>query len=155
MSPALVLAFIGCLAAHVIAAGVLASPWMVPDLTLIGLVLVVMRAPHRWLLPSVAAGLSTVAWAIRSSSPIFVGYVLIGWLTRRIVTQWDVADLRVQWLLVGIAGAALTFGLIWLDDLWSWPIVGLGLMRTACTMLSVPLVRALMAKVAEPAPLRS
>ncbi len=151
----LVLAFIGCLVAHVIAAGVLASPWMVPDLTLIGLVLVVMRAPHRWLLPSVAAGLSAVVWAIRSSSPIFVSYVLIGWLSQRIATQWDVADLRVQWLFVGVASTAVTFGLIWLDDLWSWPVIGLGLMRTAFTMLSVPLVRALMAKVVGPAPFRS
>jgi len=147
--------FVGCLTAHVIAAGLLTSPWWVPDLTLIGLVLVVIRAPQRWVIFSIVAGLSTAAWAIRSSSPVFLSYLLIGWMTQRIAKQWNAMDLHVQWLLVGVASTALTFGLIWLDDLWSWPVVGLGLMRTVFTVLSVPIVRSLMAKTVGPAPFRA
>jgi len=149
------LVFVGCLTAHVIAAGLLTSPWWVPDLTLIGLVLVVIRAPQRWVIFSIVAGLSTAAWAIRSSSPVFLSYLLIGWMTQRIAKQWNAMDLHVQWLLVGVASTALTFGFIWLDDLWSWPVVGLGLMRTVFTALSVPIVRSLMVKAVGPAPFRA
>ena len=155
MSPALALALGGCLAAHAVAAGMLASPWWVPDLTLIGLVLVVVRMPHRWVIPSVVAGLSTAAWAIRSSSPIFIAYLLVGWVVQRVARQWDATDFRVQWLLVGIVATGLTFGLIWLDDVWSWSIIGLGLVRVAITMVSVPMVRFLMARVGLPAPFRA
>ena len=153
MKPVLVLG--GCLAAHAVAAGILASPWWVPDLTLIGLVLVVVRMPHRWAIPSVMAGLSTAAWAIRSSSPIFIAYLLVGWLVQRVARQWDATDLRVQWLLVGTAATGLTFGLIWLDDIWSWSIIGLGLVRVAVTMVSVPVVRFLMTRAGLPALFRA
>jgi hypothetical protein len=143
------------LTAHVIVAGLLTSPWWVPDLTLIGLVLVIIRAPHRWVIFSIVAGLSTAAWAIRSSSPVLLSYLLIGWMTQRIAKQWNAMDLHVQWLFVGVASAALTFGLIWLDNLWSWPVVGLGVMHTAFTVLLVPVVRSLMAKIVGPAPFRA
>jgi hypothetical protein len=139
-----------CSVAHLALAMVIPSPWWVPDLTLVGLVLAVTRRPSRWWLLSGAAGLLTMVWAVRSTGPIFAGYLLIGWAVRLAGRQWDATDLRIESGLVASASLVLTMGAFWLDDLWS-PIllVFMGL-RTALTCSMVPLVHHLAARVGRP-----
>jgi hypothetical protein len=130
----------GCLVAHALIALVVPSSWWVPDLTLVGLVLTVGKAPSQWCLLSGMAGLFTVAWAVRSSGPILVGYLLLGWIVHVLARHWDATDLRVQCLMSGIASLVMTFGALWLSGLWSLPLLGLASAHVAMTGLSVPLV---------------
>jgi len=137
---------LGCLAAHHLAAMAVPSPWGVPDLTVIGLVLAIVKQPQRWLSLSAIAGIFMMAWAIRFPVPVFLGAVGYGWLAWRTTRQWDLTDRRVVGAVVGITSALSTFGLLWLHELWSPPLVGLAALRVAVTTLCVPAVR-LLAKV--------
>ena len=129
------------LAAHALIARAVPSPWWVPDLTLVGLILAVARAPSRWLLLSAVAGLFTMAWAVRFPKQMFLSYVALGWVVQMLGRAWDATDLRVQLGMVGLASALLSLGGLWLDELWSFPLLGLSMVRVAMTVLAVPCVR--------------
>ena len=58
--------------------------------------------------------------------------------------QWDATDLRVQVSMVGLAGALLSLGALWLDELSSLPLLGLSMAHVAVTVLAVPCVRHLL-----------
>ena len=131
----------GCLIAHAVLARAVPSPWWVPDLTLVGLLLAVAKAPSRWLLLSVVAGLFTMVWAVRFPKQVFLSYVALGWVVQMLGRQWDATDPRVQVGMVGLASALLTLGGLWLDELWSFPLLGLSMVRVAMTLLAVPCVR--------------
>ena len=107
MSARLSVVFSACAVGHVALDGLIASPWCVPDLTLVGMILVVMRAPSAWWAASLAAGFLTAAWAIRGAPSIFVLYLAAGWslaamaLLRALatVTAWMVVrPLAARWL---------------------------------------------------------
>jgi len=132
--------FACCVIAHLVLAMVIPSPWWVPDLTLVGLVLSVGASPAQWLVLSGGAGLVTMVWAVRSSVPMFVGYLLIGFACRMAQRQWDASDLRIETGLVGASSLWLTLGAFWLDDLWSPLLLALMVVRTAVTCGAVPLV---------------
>ena len=131
----------GCWLAHAMFAGLIPSPWWVPDLTLAGLVLAVGRRPARWLILSGAAGLFTIIWAVRFPLQILVGYLVIGGIVRALTRAWDATDVRVQSLMAGIASVAMTFGALWLDGLWSIAQLGLALVHAAVTALAVPVIQ--------------
>jgi len=141
---------LGCAAAHLALALMSPSPWWVPDLTLVGLILSVGRFPSRWLGLSGAAGLLTMAWAIRSFGPMFAGYLLIGWATRVVGHRWDATDLRIESWLAGAGSLLLTLGAFWLDDQWSATLLLLMAVRTALTCATVGLVHHLAAQVGRP-----
>ena len=133
----------GCVAMHLVLAMAIPSPWWVPDLTLVGLVLAIARAPHRWLPASSVAGVAALLWAVRFPQPILAGYLLMGWLIHAAATPWDLDDLRVQSLLVGLASLLMTAGGLWLEETASLPLVGWASVRVALTLLSLPVVRSL------------
>lgn len=132
-----------CLLAHALLAHLIASPWWVPDLTLVGLVLVVSAASTHWLIASVIAGLFIMAWAGRFPAQGFLSYVLCGAIVQLAARRWDTTDARVQGVVVVGASVALTLGLLWVEGLWSVPILGLAAVRIALTALSLPLARRL------------
>ena len=134
-----------CVIAHLALASMIPSPWWVPDMTLVGLVLSVVRAPTRWLALSGWAGLITVVWAVRFPGPIFTGYLLIGWTCQMLARQWDATDLRIECLLAAAGSLFLMAGALWLDDLWSPLLLVLTGVRTALTCGVVPLVHHLAA----------
>ena len=133
-----------CLIAHALLTSTFSSSWWVPDLTLVGLVLAVARTPSRWFLLSVVAGVFTMAWAIRFPNQVFLFYVALGWVVQLLGRQWDATDLRVQVGMVGLAGALLSLGALWLDELSSLPLLGLSMAHVATTVLAVPCVRHLL-----------
>ena len=133
-----------CLIAHALLTSAFSPSWWVPDLTLVGLVLAVARTPSRWFLLSVVAGVFTMAWAIRFPKQVFLFYVVLGWVVHVLGRQWDATDLRVQVSMVGLAGALLSLGALWLDELSSLSLLGLSMARVAMTVLAVPCVRHLL-----------
>lgn len=130
------------------------SPWWVPDLTLVGLVLSVVRSPARWLALSGWAGLITMAWAVRFPGPILAGYLFIGWASQMLARQWHATDLRIECLLVAIGSLSLTLGTLWLDDLWSPVLLLLTGIRAALTCAAVPLVHHLAVRRPQAAEMR-
>ena len=131
-----------CVAAHALAAQLLPSPWWVPDLTLIGVVLSVGRAPERWLVLSGLAGFCTMLWAVRFPIQTAMGAVALGAGMRLLTQRWDVTDRRVASLVVGVASAASTLGTLWMEQVsWSTALLGLAGARVAVTSLSLPLMQ--------------
>ena len=133
------LTFVLCVLAHVVLAVSLPSPWLVPDLTLAGMVQAITVRPSRWFIVSVLAALAAMGWAIRFAVPVFAGYWLAGAAVRAVIGQWETPDVRLQCALTGAACACVTFGAVWLDGLWSWRIVAGALVHIAGTSCA-PLV---------------
>ena len=132
-----------CLVAHALLARLIASPWWVPDLTLVGLVLGVSLRPRHWLMASVVAGLFMMLGAVRFPAQVFLGYVLCGTLVQLSAQRWDTTDGRIQGCVVLILSAFMTLGLLGLERLWSWPLLAFAAVRVAVTGLSLPCVRSL------------
>ena len=138
MKPVLVL--VGCAVAHLALAMISPSPWWVPDLTLVGLILSVGRAPARWLAFSVLAGLITAVWAVRFPGQLVAGYLLIGWVSQLLSRHWNAADLRIECLHAAAGSLFLMVGMLWLEDLWLLRLLLLTVLRAAVTCGAVPLV---------------
>ena len=137
---------LGCLLMHELGAQLIPWAWWVPDFTLVGLILAVGQSPDRWWLFSGLAGLTTYAWAVRVPGPILISFLALGWVAHLVAKQWDATDPRVQYLVVGIASALMAIEALWLEDLWSPPLVGLAGARVLLTCLMVPLARQLLFK---------
>jgi len=135
---------VGCLGAQALLACVVPSPWWVPDLALVGLVLVIGATPERWLPAACLAGLFTGALAVRVPIPIAFGYLICGWVLRTAGSRWDLADRRVQCLAAAGSSTLLTMGMLWLEDKWSVTLVGLASVRVFLTGLGPLLVRFLL-----------
>lgn len=133
-----------CLVAHALVARCCPFPWWVPDLTVVGLVVSVGDAPARWLRRSLPAGVFAMIWAVRFPVVIMIGLLAVGWAVRMLARQWDLADPRLQALVVSVAGVVMGCSALCLDGLWSVPLLGLVGMRTAVTTVTVPLVRRLL-----------
>lgn len=125
--------FVGCVIAHHALALASPTPWGVPDLTLVGLVLAVGRSPARWFAWSVFAGLITVVWAVRFSGQVFAGYLVMGLVSHLLSRHWDVTDLRIECLLVAAGSLCLMVGMLWLEDLWSLRVLLATVVRAAVT----------------------
>ena len=135
---------------HVIATSVAPSPWWVPDLTLVGLILAITRRPVHWLMLSGVAGLWTASWAIRFPVPMLLGAVLLGWVVHLLVMQWDLTDLRVQSLIVGAASLLGTLGGLWLEARWSLALLVLVMAHALITGCAVPCIRSLLDRGVRP-----
>lgn len=112
----------GCLLAHAVLAQAPIAAWWVPDLTLVGMVLVIGRAPARWPLWAGMAALWAMLWAIRMPWLVGVSYLGCGWGVRRLCDAWETTDLRLQGLMIGLASLLITIVLLWIDRLWSLPM---------------------------------
>ena len=146
MPAALVVVFAGCLGGHLLLANMVPSPWWVPDLTLVGLVLAGARAPRSWLLLSAVAALISIGWTVRWVVPVTMGYLAIGGVGSFVGRQWDATDRRIEGLLVAAASVWLTLGALWLEGLWSARLIALAGIHVAVTCVVVPLVHQVMAR---------
>jgi len=141
MSASLAIGFAGCAFAHVLVAYASSLPWWVPDLTLIGLIMIVTQVPSQWLLLSALAGMWMNLWAVRFPGQILLGYVGVGWLVQILSRSWDTTDLRIQCVCVFVSSFLLTLWMVWLDHLWTLAVLGWSVVRIVVTVLAVPLVR--------------
>lgn len=122
-----------CLAAHVIAAQVIPSPWWVPNLTLMGLVLASGRSPRHAGWFGACAGLAAMLWAARAIWLVLLGSLLAGLAIHRLGVHWNLNEPRVQVSLTGLLMAVLMAVTLWLDQAWSVPVVGLAVVQVMVT----------------------
>ena len=132
-----------CLLVHHVAVQLVPSPWICPDFTTLGLVLTIARRPSSWWLASIVTGLWLMVWAIRF--PVWVALASFGCgaFIRAAAGPWDLADSRVQGLVVSAASAGLTVTGLWLDAHLSPLLLGMAALRVALTVLSLPLAQAI------------
>jgi hypothetical protein len=132
-----------CLVIHLTLAMAVPSPWVVPNLTLIGLVLAVSRTPRRWAAYALLVGVVAMLSAVRAPSAAFFGYVAAGAACRAVSLQWDANDRRVQWVVTGVVDFLLTLSALWLEGVWSVRLTAAGLLRAGVSVLCLHLVQAL------------
>ena len=130
-----------CCMAHAGAMFAVAEPWWAPNLTMVGLVLAVARAPERWFACSVGAALTTMVWAIRFPVAVAGLYLAAGWLVRWTAAQWDVSDARVQGTLVAAASGVMAFSSLWLHGLSSFSVAASALAHVLLTYAAFCAVR--------------
>ena len=147
MSFPLTVAFVLGLAVHALLAGVIPSPWWVPNLSLVVLVVIVARVPNRWLILSWLAGMFMMVWTVRFPVLVFASYLFVGWAVQALSQRLDTTDPRAEWLIVGLASLCLTLGALWLESLWSVSLVGLAVVHIGLTVLAVPLTRRVVLRV--------
>ena len=133
-----------CIAVQELVSQIAPSAWWVPDLTVVGLVVAVVRSPAQWFACAALAGLSTTVWAIRFAQPIFMTTLLLGGALALVSKRFDTTDRRMHYLLVGLCSVIVTMEPLWLEGLWSPGVLGLAGVRVTLTLLALPLVRRLL-----------
>ncbi len=147
--PYALLIIVGGVGAHWILCLLVGSPWWVPDLTLLTVVFVIAASPSRWWLAAGAAGLATVCWAVRFPVVVLLWYGALGVGLKFLSDRWDLADLRVQLLVVGVAETLWIILQVWLQGAGVVPLLGVMVVHVGLTLLMVPAMRGL-ALVPEP-----
>jgi len=132
----------GCLLAQWIAALLAPSAWWTPDLLLIGMILAIRARPSRWMAYALAAALSQLAWAVRPW-PLLLSHLVVAGFVSLAFTRWDPNDRRLQLMVVGIAGAVPLGVMLWVEALWSLPLLGCAAWRLSLTVMCFPLLRRL------------
>ena len=133
-----------CIVAHVLWLHASPSAWLVPNLTLLGLVLTVTAKPERWFACSLLAAGAMTLWSIRWLPTLFLAGVGLGWSVRQVTRHWDARDVRVQLLLVALGSATMTFGSLYLDQLFSVAAWVSATLHVAITLLMFPIAKALL-----------
>lgn len=130
-----------CVATHIIWLHISPLVWLVPDLTLLGVVLAVSTKPERWFALSLLAGAATTLWLVRWLPFFFLGTIAVGWIVREVTRHWDARDVRIQALLVILSSAAMTLGALGLDQLCSLSIWAMAILHVAMTLLALPIAK--------------
>lgn len=127
----------GFLLAHAVLAQAPVSPWWVPNLTLVGMVLAIGRHPERWAVwAGVASGWAMV-WAVRMPWVVGLSYLGCGWGVHGLCQSWETSDVRMQSLAVGLSSLVMTVALLWVDRLWSLPVAGMAVVHVGMTAATV------------------
>ena len=123
----------GSLAAHLVAVQLIPSPWLVPNLTLVGVVAGVAAAPQHWLGLGGAAGLLSMLWAPSQGWSVAAGYIAVGAFARLATRHWDASDPRVGAIIMAIGSGAVTAGWVTLLPARPWALLGLAALHIALT----------------------
>ena len=120
--------------AHLVLGRWVASPWMLPDVTLIGIGLAVSRSADSITDLALLAGLLPMVITGRHSWDVGIGYAGAAALWRWVQSHWDVADRRLS--LGAVAVLELGLSIWWLNraDAWSAQMWGAVPLRVASTM---------------------
>lgn len=117
------------------------SPWWIPDITAIGLVVTVGRPRAGWLGLSLFAGCVAMALAVRFAGAVLVWYVALGWLVHRLRRHWDASDVRVQSLVAGVSSLVMVLAMLGMGRIGSLSLLWWVVARAALTGLGVWLAR--------------
>ena len=134
-----------CLLAHWLLARFVPWPWWVPNLTLAGLMLAIVKRPGQWLPLALVAGFFASLWTVRASGGILVSYLAAGALMQAMARRWDLEHGRVQWWLAGAGTFVFSLAVIWLEAIPVLPVLGLVIGHAAVTCAALPLARRLAA----------
>ena len=128
---------------HWILCRFVASSWWVPDLTLLAVLFVIIASPSRWWFAAGGAGLLTMAWTVQFPAAVLLWYAAVGLTVSVVARVWDLADLRVQLVLVGMAETCWIALHLWLQEASVFPVLALIAVHVGLTVAMVPVARRL------------
>ena len=136
------LGIVGCGAvSHLLVGRWVNSPWLMPDLTLIGMMLAMGRFPEQaWRIAGSGGWFAMIA-SVRQPGLVGLAYAGAGGLARWIAVRWDVSRPAVQLLAVGLTEGLMILVALCVESARS-PIVQVGLQVTP-TLCFLSLVRVL------------
>ena len=134
-------------ALHVVLGRWVASPWLMPDLTLISMVLAMTLPSQSLLGPALLAGFFVMLST--PQQPLLLGgtYVGAGWLIQVLALRWDLTDSTLQQLTVGAAEAGLLAMWLMLNAQVTMGLLLLAGMKLVMTVVCVPLVSFVMRRL--------
>jgi hypothetical protein len=126
--------------AHVGLGRFVASPWLMPDLTLIGLASVVMARPDAAGLPIALTAALVVPVAGGHPWVVAALYAAGGLAIRRLAAGWDLAGPWVPMVVVALIEAMLIAWWLLLDGFDRLTLAGPALARIVLTAVCLPIV---------------
>ena len=142
--PAASLVIVGASALVQISAGrFLPSAWLMPDLLLLGLLLLASRSPA---FPMILVGWG--AWVammgtIRDPIIVGIGYAAAAWVMWWWTHHWEFQRPAIDVMVIGVCEAGLASLWLLAGGHLSLALVGLALMRVLVTVACAPLMRRL------------
>ena len=132
---------LGCWLLQAAISSLVPQPWLVPDLTAVGLVGSIGARPSRWIVLSLVAGSLALPWAIRDGPLVLGQYVCAGALVRLLASYLNTADAWVQAGLVAALCTGLRVTELWADQAASWPLAGWTAVHVLLTAASMAVLR--------------
>jgi hypothetical protein len=126
---------------HELLALCLPVPWLVPNLTLVGLVAAVGQAPERWPWYALMAGVSVLPWMASGATGGLLLYGLLAGALAVLAHRVDLQDARLHYAAVA-AGATLWTCWMLTGLAASWALLGGALLHTGVTVAAAMLWRA-------------
>ena len=123
------------------------SPWLMPDLTLLSVLLTMLQIPGHPLGPALLGGVLAMVLAVHHPVLIGLAYLGAGWVVKWLAAWWDVTGVSMQRMAVGVAEGLLLTVLLMLSAPVTGGLLLLGGLRLAITILCLPLVRAVVVRV--------
>ena len=122
------------------------SPWWVPDLSLVSLILTMGPSSARWLIRSWLIGIVTMCWDVQAPLVPLLWYPAVAGSLRLVAQRWDLEDLRVQLVLVALAESMWLLLHVWIQDIATLPLLALAVLHVAVTVITVPAMRQAMSR---------
>ncbi len=124
------LGIVGCGAvSHLLVGRWVNSPWLMPDLTLVGMMLAMGRFPEQaWRIAGLSGWFAMIG-SVRQPGLVGFAYAGAGGLARWIATRWDVSRPAVQLLAVGLTEGFILIVTLCVESTRS-PLVQAGLRLT-------------------------
>jgi len=123
------------------------SPWLVPDLTMLSVAVLILRLPGHPLTPAWLAGVAAMTLAVHHPLWMGMAYLSAGAAVKWMAHQWEVADPSRERLVIGLAQGGLLILLASTGPVTVGLIV-MGGLQVGLTLLCLPLMRALVDRVA-------
>ncbi len=114
-----------CALLHLFLAQLVSSAWLIPQLTLVGMISAILQRPRAWLLFSLLSAWVMSFWAIRLGYSFSLLFVLLGFIEQWILQRWELNSVSSRLLLVALTGLSMDLLMVWLEDCWSWAQLGL------------------------------
>ncbi|MBI3319970.1 MAG: hypothetical protein HYZ89_05235 [Candidatus Omnitrophica bacterium] len=121
----------------------IASPWWVPDLTLLSIVVTMARYPGQAFLPALYGGLLMMLFTVHHAVAVGLSYVGAGVLTKLLATQGDLATPFLQQVIVGVAEIGLLAVALFLNRTASLELLELSGAKVLVTVACIPFMRRL------------
>ena len=121
--------------AHVALGRWVDSPWLLPDVTLVGIGLAASRSRASWLELTLVAGLLPMLASSAHGWAVGLSYAGSAAIWRWAGSRWDLADGRLSAACTAMLESGLALWWVWRAEAWSWELWAAVPLRVAMTAL--------------------
>lgn len=128
--------------AHLLLGRWILSPWLMPDLTFLGMALAVLLIPGRPFSAVLVGGVLVTLMSVERPLLMGLGYAGAGWLVLRSAVIWDVTTPALQRFIIG-GGESLILVLGFIGVPMTPGLLLGAVVRLGVTIACLPLVRSI------------